>query len=136
MTFVTFRPIKKPLRLAFHDEAPCFATVYNWFNEFKCGRSSLTNDLREVCPSTATTEDNVCAERLMIEIDKKVTYQQIRTSLGISMRQVYIILDEHLAVRKLCTRRIPHNLIDAQKLHRVNWYREMVQRFAGGDTNA
>lgn len=44
------------LRLSFHDEAPSRATVYNWFNEFKRGRTNLTDDLREGRPSTATTE--------------------------------------------------------------------------------
>ncbi|GBP23317.1 hypothetical protein EVAR_76032_1 [Eumeta japonica] len=54
--------------------------------------------------------------RPMIETGKRVTYQQIRTSLGISMNQVHKILHEHLGVRKLCIRWIPYNLTDAQKL--------------------
>lgn len=124
------------LRLAFHDEAPSRATVYNWFNEFKRGRTNLTDDLREGRPSTATTEDNISVVRRMIETDKRVTYQQIRTSLGIGMSQVHKILHEHLAVRKLCARWIPHNLTEAQKVHRVDWCRKMVQRFNKGDSNA
>lgn len=124
------------LRLAFHDEAPSRATVYNWFNEFKRGRTNLTDDLREGRPSTATTEDNISVVRRMIETDKRVTYQQIRTSLGIGMSQVHKILHEHLAVRKLCARWIPHNLTEAQKLRRVDWCREMIQKFNGGDSNA
>ncbi|GBP19307.1 hypothetical protein EVAR_79907_1 [Eumeta japonica] len=31
---------------------------------------------------------------------------------------------------------IPHNLIEAQKLCPVNWCRNIMQRFAGGDANA
>ncbi|GBP25693.1 Histone-lysine N-methyltransferase SETMAR [Eumeta japonica] len=52
------------------------------------------------------------------------------------MSRVYKILHEHLAVLKLGTRWIPHNLTEAQKLHRINRCREMVQRFAGGDSDA
>ncbi|GBP21903.1 hypothetical protein EVAR_7116_1 [Eumeta japonica] len=48
------------------------------------------------------------------------------------MNQVRKILHEHLTVKKLCTRWIPHNLTEAQKLHGVNWCREMI---AGGDSN-
>ncbi|GBP42731.1 hypothetical protein EVAR_23369_1 [Eumeta japonica] len=44
-------------------------------------------------------------------------------------------LDEILAVRKLCTRWIPHDLTEGQKLRRVNWCRDMMQRFGGGDSN-
>ncbi|GBP51564.1 hypothetical protein EVAR_34450_1 [Eumeta japonica] len=43
-------------------------------------RSNLTDDLREGRPSTATTEDNISAVGLMIDTDKRVTYQQTRTS--------------------------------------------------------
>ncbi|CAK1603195.1 unnamed protein product [Parnassius mnemosyne] len=117
------------LRLAIHDEAPSRATVYNWFNEFKRGYSNLTDDLREGRPSTATTEDNISVVRRMIQTDKRVTYQQIRASLGIGMSQVHKIFHEHLAIRKLCARWIPHNLTHAQKLRRVDWCRELLQRF-------
>ncbi|GBP29222.1 Putative uncharacterized protein FLJ37770 [Eumeta japonica] len=53
------------LWLAFHDEAPPLAAVCNWFNEFKRGRTNLTDDLREGRPSTATTENDISAVRLM-----------------------------------------------------------------------
>lgn len=70
------------LQLAFHDEAPSRATVYNWFNELKRGRTNLHDALREGRPSTAKTEDNISVVRCMIiETDPRVTYQQIRTSL-------------------------------------------------------
>ncbi|GBP72151.1 hypothetical protein EVAR_49741_1 [Eumeta japonica] len=46
------------------------------------------------------------------------------------------ILHENLAVTKLCTLWIPHNVTEAHKLRRVNWFREMIQSFADGDSNA
>ncbi|GBP90156.1 hypothetical protein EVAR_65407_1 [Eumeta japonica] len=54
--------------------------ISQFFNEFKGGRTDLTDDLRL---STATTEDNVTTVRLTIETEKIETYQQIRTSLRI-----------------------------------------------------
>ncbi|GBP86656.1 hypothetical protein EVAR_90716_1 [Eumeta japonica] len=39
-----------------------------------------------------------------MEIDKRVTYRQIRTSSGIEMNKVYKIFYQYLVVRKLCTR--------------------------------
>ncbi|GBP54158.1 Putative uncharacterized protein FLJ37770 [Eumeta japonica] len=112
------------------------ATVCSWFNKFKRGHTNLTDDLRMRCPSTATTEDNISALRLMKETERKVTYQQIHTSLGIGKSQVDKILHERLAVRKLYTRWIPRNLTEAQKLCRINKCREMMQRLVGGDSNA
>ncbi|GBP37906.1 Putative uncharacterized protein FLJ37770 [Eumeta japonica] len=106
------------------------ATVYNWFNEFKRGRTNLTDDLRQGRPFMATIEDNISAVRLMIKTDKRVTYQQIRTSLSIGMSQVYKILHEQLAASKLSTLWIAYNLTEAQKLRLVIWCRKMMQRFA------
>ncbi|GBP62161.1 hypothetical protein EVAR_40612_1 [Eumeta japonica] len=57
-------------------------------------------------------------------------YQQIWTSLAIDMSQVHKVLHEHLAVRKLCARWIPQNLTEAEKPRRINWCREMMQRFS------
>ncbi|GBP30846.1 hypothetical protein EVAR_91587_1 [Eumeta japonica] len=74
------------LRLTFHVKAPFLATVYNWFNEFECCLTNLTDDLREGRSFTAKTEDNISVERVMIKTDKRVTYQQIRTSFGIGFR--------------------------------------------------
>ncbi|GBP27248.1 hypothetical protein EVAR_77262_1 [Eumeta japonica] len=59
---------------------------------FKC------DDLRERLASTATTEDNISAVRLMIEIYKRVTYQQTRINLSFGMSQLQKNLHEHLAV--------------------------------------
>ncbi|GBP59143.1 hypothetical protein EVAR_44383_1 [Eumeta japonica] len=82
------------LQLAFHDESPSLATVCNWFNEFKRSRINLTDDLREGRRCTATTEDDISAVRLMIETDKRVTYQQIQTRLGIASCTVFIAAAE------------------------------------------
>ncbi|GBP37737.1 hypothetical protein EVAR_29938_1 [Eumeta japonica] len=73
------------LRLVFSDLSPSLGSVYTWFNEFKRGLTNLTDDLREGRPSTAMTEDNIGAVRLMMETDKRVTCQQIQTSLGIAL---------------------------------------------------
>ncbi|GBP44777.1 hypothetical protein EVAR_86592_1 [Eumeta japonica] len=102
-------------------------------NEISRERRSLFSSARA---EAATTEDNINAVQLMIETDRRGTYHQIRTSLGIGMSRVHKILHEHVVVRKLCTRSIPDNLTEVQKLHRVDWYREMMQRFIDGDSNS
>ena len=44
-----------------------------------------------------------------------MTYREIETTLGISGTSIYSILHEHLTVKKICSRWIPHNLSIAQK---------------------
>ncbi|GBP15476.1 hypothetical protein EVAR_9260_1 [Eumeta japonica] len=65
-------------------------------------------------------ENNMSAVRLMIETDKKMTFQQIQISLGIGTSQMHKIFHTYVAVRKLCTRWILYSVTEAQKLCRVN----------------
>ncbi|GBP81731.1 hypothetical protein EVAR_59670_1 [Eumeta japonica] len=67
---------------ALHAAATPQKQVKILYKLFERGRINLTDDLREGRPSTATTED-ISAVRLMIETEGKMTYQMIRTSLGI-----------------------------------------------------
>ncbi|KAG5305532.1 SETMR methyltransferase, partial [Acromyrmex insinuator] len=113
------------LHLAFGDEAPCNRIVYNWFAEFQRGHTFLCDEGR---PSTSVVATNVDAMREMIERDRYMTYCEIQASLGIDMKVIHILHD-HLSVRKLCSRWIPHNLIEVQKQTRVKWSKEMLKKF-------
>jgi histone-lysine N-methyltransferase SETMAR len=120
------------LKLAFGDEAPSKTMVYKWYTEFKHGRRTLKDDPREGRPKSAVVPENIDAVRKLIEEDRHVTYLEIEAALGISATSIHKILHEHLMVRKLCSRWIPHKLTDAQKKVRVDWCREMLAKFVGG----
>ncbi|KAG5310828.1 SETMR methyltransferase, partial [Acromyrmex insinuator] len=87
---------------------------YNWFVEFQHGRTFLCDEFREGRPSTSVVATNVDAVREMIERDRHMTYREIQVSLGIDMKAIHTILHDHLNVRKLCSRWIPHDLTEAQ----------------------
>jgi len=120
---------------AFGDEAPSRTTVYDWFAEFKRGRSSLNKSYGGGHPKTAITQENIDAVQKLIEEDRHVTYDEIRTSLGIGMSQIQKILHDELWVRKLISRWVPHNLSEEQKKARVDWCRTNLERFNGGSSN-
>ena len=65
----------------------------------------------------------------LIERDRHITYREIQASLGIDMKAIHTILHDHLSVRKLCSRWIPHNLTEAQKQTRVKWSKEMLKKW-------
>ncbi|GBP50605.1 hypothetical protein EVAR_29364_1 [Eumeta japonica] len=48
------------LRTSFDDEAPCKATIYNWFAEFKRGRVNLSDEFRDGRPSTCEQQKHRC----------------------------------------------------------------------------
>ena len=63
---------------------------------------------------------------LMLQLqDHHVTYREIGTS-------IHSILHEHLTVKKIFSRWIPHNLSIAQKKDRVDWSKEMLQKYDSG----
>ena len=88
--------------------------VYDWFNEFKLDRVSLSDESREGRPITAITPESIDAVRKMIEEDRHTTYVEIEACLSITAPSIHTILHEHLHVRKLCARWIPHNLTKVQ----------------------
>lgn len=123
------------LHSAFGDEAPSVQTIYNWFNEFKRGRRSLRDESREGRPKTAVVPENIDAVRELIKEDRHVTYREIEASLGISPPAIHTILHDHLVVKKICSRWIPHNLTNAEKKARVDWCKKMIKKYNSGASN-
>ena len=55
-----------------------------------------------------------------------------RTSLGTFSTSIHSILHEQLDVKKICSHWIPHNLTKAKKMVRVDWCKEMLEKYDGG----
>ena len=51
------------------------------------------------------------------------------------MKAIHMILHDHLSVRKLWSRWIPHNLTEAQKQAHVKWNKEMIKKFNQDQSN-
>ena len=98
------------LKSLFGYKAPYYSTANNWFNEFNRGRSSLKDQFREGPPKTAVVPEDIDASLELIMQDRHVTYREIEASLAISSTSKHSILHEHLAVKQVCSRRIPQSL--------------------------
>nr|XP_040572510.1 histone-lysine N-methyltransferase SETMAR-like [Lepeophtheirus salmonis] len=109
------RPAELEMQAEVDIQAEQESTVKNWFNEFNRGRSSLKDKFRKGRPKTAVVPENIDPVREVIMQDHHVTYREIEASLGISSTSIHLTLHVHLAVKKLCSRWIPHNLAIAQK---------------------
>ena len=117
---------------AWGDQAPSDRTVLNWFHEYERGKLDVSDAPRPGRPRTAVTDEMIGAVRLLIEDDPHMTYQQIECSLEISSPAIYSILHDHLKLRKLCARWVPHQLTHDQKRLRIKFCRESLKRFEGG----
>ncbi|GFT19851.1 uncharacterized protein NPIL_606111 [Nephila pilipes] len=118
------------------DKAPSYSTVKNWYNEFNRGRCSIQDESRAGRPKSVVVPEKINAVCELIKQDRHVTYREIEASLDIRMTSINKILHEHLSVKKICSRWIPHNLTNAQKKARVDWCKEMLEKYIQGTSKA
>ena len=57
----------------FGDEAPSYATVKRWYNEFNRGRHSLTGEFRKGRPKSVVGPENINAVQKLTMQDRYVT---------------------------------------------------------------
>ena len=114
---------------------PAFSTVTNCYREFTRKRESLEDVPRTGRPQTATTTDNRELVRSLVLEDRRITYNMIQSTLGISSWAVSKILHEELGLHKLSSRWIPHLLSEYQKQARVDWCKSMLVKFNLGESN-
>ena len=94
--------------------------MIRWYNEFNRDHHSLSDKFRKGRPKSVTFSYINAVQKLIMQ-DRHVTYCEIEATLGISSTSIYKILHGHLAVKKIYSRWIPHNLTKAQKDKRVDW---------------
>ncbi|KAG5331326.1 NU1M oxidoreductase, partial [Acromyrmex charruanus] len=117
------------LTLTFGDEAPKLLYITGLVNH---GHRSLMDEFKESRSKSVVVLENRHAVRELIMQDCHVTYRKIETSLSISMTSIHKILHEHLAVKKICSRWIPHKLTITQKQAHINWCKEMLKKYNHG----
>ncbi len=129
---ITLADSLQQLRKAFPDSSPSETTVYRWFREFKRGRQSLEDEERSGRPATTVTEESIAAAEAMVRENRLVTYVDIEAALQIGSAAAVDILKNHLRLRKVCCRWVPHSLTEDQKVGRVEWCHHVLERFDGG----
>ena len=68
---------------------------------------------------TVVVPETIKAVRQLILQGRYVTYHEIETTLGISGTSIHSILHEHLTIKKIYSRWIPHNLSIAKKIQSI-----------------
>lgn len=96
------------LSAAYGDETPSRATIYNWINEFKRGRTDVMDGKSTGRPVEIGDD---CREKLeqIVRADRRITKKQLAEELHVSFGTVVNMLAE-LGIRKLCSRFVPYFL--------------------------
>ena len=91
-------------------QGPSRTSVYRRYVEFNRGHSALQDKFREGRPKSDVVPETIDAVRQLILQDRHETYREIETNLGICGTRIHSIWHEHLTVKKIYSRWIPHNL--------------------------
>lgn len=98
--------------------APSLRSVQRWVERFHGGWRDVKDLSRSGRPSTSLTVDIIAiVEKLVIE-DPHATVEELADMSGVSAGSVHTILHEHLRMRKISSRWVPHMLSSAQKAER------------------
>lgn len=93
--------------------------VFDWFKQFKKGRTSVDDEERAGRPRTSNTHENAERIRAILAKDRRVNVRMLADEVGISKGTVHLILRDVLNRRKVCAKLVPHSLTAEQKEARV-----------------
>jgi len=105
--------------------------VRSWVRQFKEGRTSCENKLKEPRPNTSRSEDMIERVEQMVMEDRCLNVKQIAANAGISVGSVDTILHDDLKMRKVSARWVPRMLTDENKASRVAMCQAMLSRDRG-----
>ncbi|KAG5323773.1 SETMR methyltransferase, partial [Pseudoatta argentina] len=129
MKCLTPKEIKAELDNVHSTSAPAFATVYNWVNEFKRGRTSTCNAPRSERPIETTTPEIIDKVHDIVLTDRRVKVRELIEATGISHGTVISILHEQLGMKKLSARWVPRLLTVDHKRNRVVVPKQCLEMF-------
>lgn len=115
--------------------APSNATVYNWINEFKRGRTSTFDEPRSGRPKEVTTPEMIDKIHDMVLADRKLKVREIAEDMGISTERVLNILRDECGMKKLCSRWVPRILTPEQKRNRVVTSKQCLDKMKHNPTD-
>ena len=99
--------------------APSERTVVRWIHDFSAGKETFSDLPRTGRIPEVVNERSKSNIKDIVAADARLTIVQISGISSISKSTVQRILTEHLHMRKLCARWVPHHLSEEEKANRV-----------------
>jgi histone-lysine N-methyltransferase SETMAR len=131
------------IKEAYGDAAMGRSGVFEWHKLFREGRERVEDDDRSGRPSTSKTNENVSRVKNLLNSDRRMSIRMIADDLNIPQTQVFEIVTENLAMRKVCAKLVPRVLSEEQKatrkaicqdlLHNVNEDPDFLDNVVTGD---
>ena len=120
--------ISKELDNVYKDSAPSYRTVAKWVTEFKDPERGFKDAPRIGRPSTITANENIEAVERIVMRDRQISIRRVAYELGIPKATIYEIMNNHMGMKKVCTRWIPKSLTPIQRTSHVDCCQELLQQ--------
>ena len=102
-----------------------YSSIIRWVRQFNNRRNTVSNKYLCGRPLSATIGENVAK---LLNDDRRYSFDEIAHESDISHGSVHRILTEHLQMRKIAARWVPHMLLESEN-HRVNIARKLLKRY-------
>ena len=126
---ITPKAVHEELVSVYGPKVLTYSTVQKWSKEFREGRMELEDAPRSGRPVSKNNEENIELVRSIIEEDPHSTYDDIEAETELSRGTIENIIHDHLKLRKITSRWVPHEMTPRQKQERVRICRENLDRF-------
>jgi len=113
--------------------AVSYITVTRWVNRFKSQNHSLEDKPRAGRPVTEINLANISRIEALINNNPRLSTYDLEELTSISHPNVLKILHDHLGLRKVSSRWIPHSLTVEQKQKRLDFCKAMLAKLKSGE---
>lgn len=123
--------IYNEMLIGYGDRTPSYRTVCRWVDKFKSGSEDICDNERSGRPITATNKVNIKIIEALIKENPRVSYTQIEALTSLHPPTIYTILHEHLQLKRMHSKWIPHHLTDNNKKKRLDFCKANLKQFEG-----
>ena len=116
--------ISKELDNVYKNSAPSYRTVAKWVAEFKDPEHSFEDAARMDYPSTITADENIEAVERIVMYDRQISIRRLAEEVTI----IHEIMNNHMGMKKVCTRWVPKLLTPIQRANHVDCCQELLQQ--------
>ncbi|KAM8719386.1 hypothetical protein ACLKA7_012010 [Drosophila subpalustris] len=104
---VNYVVLKNKMRL-FRTQYISKSTICDWYSNFKRGRTSTEDSKRSGRPKEVIIPEIIRQVRQIVLTDRRVKVREIAETVGISTGSAVSILHDHLHMKKLNVKWVPH----------------------------
>ena len=113
-------------------DAPSYTTVKRLAQSYREGKQEIEDAPRPGRPIVSTTTENIDLVRSIINDDPYITYDRLEEETDLSRFTLHTIIHDHLGLRKITSRWVPHKLTIKNRQDRVRICKENLNKFESG----